>query len=73
MRRRSRSGLVGLVNAVLLGGARAADGICDVSRRWRKGGRGLSQPATLQQRQSRRAGERAGHLRDARPGEKPHR
>ena len=73
MRTRSRSGLVGLGNAARIGGARAAAGICDVSRRWRKGVRVSAQPATPQRRQSRRAREWAGHLRDARPGEKLHR
>ena len=63
----------GFATRRLLGGARAAAGICDVSRRWRKGGRGLAQPATPQRRQSRRAREWAGHLRDARPGKKPRR
>ena len=42
-----------------LGGGRAADGICEVSRRWRKGVRVSAQPAALQLLQSRRARGRA--------------
>ena len=38
-----------------------------------KGGAVSAQPASLQHQQSRRARQRAGPLRDARPGEKPHR
>ena len=57
MRTRSRSGLVGLLDAARLGGARAAGGICNVSRRWRKGVRVSAQPAALQPQQSRRARE----------------
>ena len=54
MRTRSRSGLVGLANAARLGGGRAAAGICDVSRRWRKVVAVSAQPAALQLWQSRR-------------------
>ena len=48
---------MGLRDAARIGGARAAGGICEVSRRWRKGVRVSAQPAALQRRQSRRARE----------------
>ena len=54
MRTRRRSGLGGLRDAARLGGARAAGGICDVSRRWRKVVAVSAQPAALQLWQSRR-------------------
>ena len=49
------------------------EGICDVSRRWRKGVRvRLARSAAAPAVQAcQEVG--AGHLRDARPGKKPHR